>query len=47
MRLQSCPTSRNLNTDGLNVSTYAYNPVTDKYLYFFTSKAHNGTANSF
>jgi hypothetical protein len=47
MRLQSCPTSPSFNTDGLNVSTYAYNPVTDKYLYFFTSKARNGTSGSF
>jgi hypothetical protein len=47
MRLQSCPSSPSFNTDGLHVSTYAYNPVTDKFLYFFPSKARNGTSGSF
>jgi hypothetical protein len=36
----------NLNTGALHVATYAYSPVTDKLLYFFTTAANNGTNSS-
>ena len=46
MRIGACGTA-NLVPGALHVSTYAYNPVTDKFLYFFTNAANNGaTANS-
>ncbi len=47
LRIGACPTPVNLVPSGLHVSTYAYNPVTDKFLYFFTNTANNGaTSNS-
>ena len=46
VRIGACGTA-NLVPGALHVSTYAYNPVTDKFLYFFTNAANNGaTANS-
>jgi len=47
IRIGACPGPVNLNTAGLNVSTYAYNPVTDKFLYFFTNQPNQGNGNSF
>ena len=46
LRLHDCGGGQ-LNTASLNVSTFAYNPVTDKFLYFFTSNSNNGTSGSF
>ena len=46
MRIGACGTA-NLVPSALHVSTYGYNPVTDKFLYFFTNTANNGaTSNS-
>ena len=45
LRIHACFGNVNLNTGALLVSTYAYNPVTDKLLYFFPTTANNG-ANS-
>ena len=47
LRIGACAVPTNLVPSGLHVSTYAYNPVTDKFLYFFTNPANNGaTSNS-
>ncbi len=47
VRIGACAAPTNLVPSGLHVSTYAYNPVTDKFLYFFTNTANNGaTSNS-
>jgi hypothetical protein len=47
LRIGACAAPTNLVPSGLHVSTYAYNPVTDKFLYFFTNTANNGaTSNS-
>ena len=47
LRIGACAAPTNLVPSGLHVSTYAYNPVTDKFLYFFTNPANNGaTSNS-
>ncbi len=46
LRIGACPTPVNLVPSALHVSAYAYNPVTDKFLYFFTTPANNGTSNS-
>jgi hypothetical protein len=47
LRLGACPGPANFVPSSLQVSTYAYNPVTDKFLYFFTNPANNGaTGNS-
>jgi hypothetical protein len=47
LRINACgqlAAPRNLTPGAVHVSTYAYNPVTDKYLYFFTWAANNGAA---
>jgi hypothetical protein len=47
LRIGACATPVNFVPSALHVSTYAYNPVTDKFLYFFTNTANNGaTSNS-
>jgi hypothetical protein len=47
LRIGACSSPTNLVPGALHVSTYAYNPVTDKFLYFFTSTPNNGaTSNS-
>lgn len=47
LRIGACAAPTNLVPSALHVSTYAYNPVTDKFLYFFTNTANNGaTSNS-
>ena len=47
LRIGACASPTNFVPTALHVSTYAYNPVTDKFLYFFTNAANNGaTANS-
>ncbi len=47
MRLGACNTPVNFVPSAIHVSTFAYNPVTDKFLYFFVNTANNGaTSNS-
>jgi len=47
VRIGACTAPVNFVPSALHVSTYAYNPVTDKFLYFFTNTANNGaTSNS-
>jgi hypothetical protein len=48
LRIQACTFPVNLNTGALHVSTYAFNPLTSQYLYFFPWTANGGAnANSF
>ncbi len=44
LRIGACTGTLNFVPGALHVSTYAYNPVTDKFLYFFTSTANSGAA---
>jgi hypothetical protein len=47
LRIGACGTPVNLMPSGLNVSTYAFSPGINQYLYFFTNTANNGaTSNS-
>ena len=47
LRVHACPGTVNLNPGSLHVSTYAFNPVSGQYLYFFPWTANNGnSANS-
>jgi len=46
LRIGACPSPTNFVPTALHVSTYAYNPVTDKFLYFFTNAANNGAASN-
>lgn len=46
MRLHDCG-SGELNTAALNVSTYAFSPGINQYLYFFSTSANHGTSGSF
>jgi hypothetical protein len=49
LRIMGCASlssPKNFVPGAVHVSTYAYNPVTDKYLYFFTWPINNGAANS-
>ena len=46
LRIHDCGSGQ-LVAGGVHLSTYAYNPVTDKFLYFFTTTSNNGNANSF
>ena len=46
LRIGACASPTNFVPTALHVSTYAYNPVTDKFLYFFTNAANNGAASN-
>jgi len=47
LRIGACGAPVNLMPSGLNVSTYAFSPGINQYLYFFTNAANNGaTSNS-
>ena len=47
VRIGSCGGTANLVPGALHVSTYAFNPGNQQYLYFFTNTANNGaTSNS-
>ena len=45
MRITDCGTGQ-LVPDGLNVSSYGFNPVNSEYLYFFPNKANQGGQNT-
>ena len=47
MRVGACNNPVNFVPGAVHVSTFAYNPLTDKFLYFFVNTANNGaTSNS-
>ena len=47
MRVGACTNPVNFVPGAVHVSTFAYNPLTDKFLYFFVNTANNGaTSNS-
>ena len=47
MRVGACNNPVNFVPGAVHVSTFAYNPATDKFLYFFVNTANNGaTSNS-
>ena len=47
MRVGACNSPVNFVPGAVHVSTFAYNPATDKFLYFFVNTANNGaTSNS-
>lgn len=46
LRIHDCG-SGELVSGGVHLSTYAYNPVTDKFLYFFPTMPNNGGASHF
>ena len=46
MRIGACASPVDFVPEALHVSTYAYNPLTDKFLYYFMTKANGGDAAS-
>ena len=46
LRLSACAAPTNLQASGLHVSTYAFDPVGNRYVYFFTSGANEGKTRS-
>jgi hypothetical protein len=46
LRISACGTPTNLIPAGLHVSTYAFDPVGNRYIYFFTSSANEGKTRS-
>ena len=42
LRINACSTPTNLLPAGLHVSTYAFDPVGNRYIYFFTATANEG-----
>ncbi len=46
LRLSACDSPANLIPGALHVSTYAFDPASDRYIYFFTSTANEGKTRS-
>jgi len=46
LRLHACAGIYNFVPGAIQTSTYAYNPITDKFLYFFTTTANGGQASN-
>jgi alpha-tubulin suppressor-like RCC1 family protein len=46
LRIGACGAPTNLLAAGLHVSTYAFDPVGNRYIYFFTSTANEGRTRS-
>ena len=46
LRLGACGGSSNLVAGGLHASTYAFDSVANRYIYFFTSTANDGRTRS-
>jgi hypothetical protein len=44
LRIGACASPTNLMASGLHVNTYAFNPSTSRYIYFFTSTANDRRA---
>ncbi len=46
LRITACAAPTNLMASGLHVSTYGFDPVTNRYIYFFTGTANDGKTRS-
>ncbi len=42
LRINACGSPTNLIPGGLHVSTYAFDPVSNRFVYYFTSTANDG-----